>query len=316
MADADAERPDLIVDLATLTGAARVALGPEVHALFCNDDAVADGLLRASAAASDPLWRMPLWQPYRKLIDSKVADFNNVAESPFAGAIIAALYLAEFVKPSTPWAHIDMMASNTRDLPGRPEGGEATDPGVDLTLARIYLRTGGGDKAIGVLSRLVVDEPGRPEPVSLLVEAYQQAGRSDEAIRLLESTVTGQPQFYAPLGELYEQRQQWTDAADAYENRGSAYAKKGESNLAIADFSEAIRLAPEYALAYGDRGTAYYYKGDLDKAIADCTKAIRLKPDEADAYRIRGFAYYYKGDRDKAKADFAEAIRLGHHGRP
>lgn len=126
LAEADAEAPALIVDCATLTGAAKVALGPEVQALFCNDDSVADGLLRASAAASDPLWRMPLWQPYRKLIDSKVADFNNVAESPFAGAIIAALYLAEFVKPSTPWAHIDMMASNTRDLPGRPEGGEAT----------------------------------------------------------------------------------------------------------------------------------------------------------------------------------------------
>jgi len=126
LAEADAEAPALIVDCATLTGAARVALGPEVQALFCNDDAVADGLLHASAAASDPLWRMPLWQPYRKLIDSKVADFNNVAESPYAGAIIAALYLAEFVKPSTPWAHIDMMASNTRDLPGRPEGGEAT----------------------------------------------------------------------------------------------------------------------------------------------------------------------------------------------
>jgi leucyl aminopeptidase len=126
LAEADSEAPALIVDCATLTGAARVALGPELQALFCNDDAVADGLLRASAAASDPLWRMPLWQPYRKLIDSKVADFNNVADSPFGGAIIAALYLAEFVKPSTPWAHLDMMASNTRDLPGRPEGGEAT----------------------------------------------------------------------------------------------------------------------------------------------------------------------------------------------
>ena len=126
LAEADTEMPALLVDCATLTGAARVALGPELQALFCNDDAVAEGLLRAGVAVSDPLWRMPLWQPYRKMIDSKIADFNNVADAPFAGAIVAAIYLAEFVKPSTPWAHIDMYASNAKDRPGRPEGGEAT----------------------------------------------------------------------------------------------------------------------------------------------------------------------------------------------
>ena len=126
LAEADTESPVLIIDCATLTGAARVALGPELQALFCNDDAVAEGLLRAGVAAGDPLWRMPLWQPYRRLIDSEIADFNNVSEAPYAGAIVAAVYLAEFVRASTPWAHIDMMASNAKDRPGRPEGGEAT----------------------------------------------------------------------------------------------------------------------------------------------------------------------------------------------
>jgi leucyl aminopeptidase len=125
LAEADSEKPALIVDAATLTGAARVALGPDLPALFCNDEALAEGLLRAGAEEADPLWRMPLWQPYRKLIDSKVADLNNVADSPFAGAVVAALYLAEFVAPTTPWAHLDVMAWNGSARPGRPEGGEA-----------------------------------------------------------------------------------------------------------------------------------------------------------------------------------------------
>ena len=126
LAEADSENPSLLIDCATLTGAARVALGPEVQALFCNDDALADAILRASVDVADPIWRLPIWKPYRKLIDSKVADFNNVADGPFAGAIIGALYLAEFVRESTPWAHLDIMASNTKARPGRPEGGEAT----------------------------------------------------------------------------------------------------------------------------------------------------------------------------------------------
>ena len=126
LAEADSESPGLLIDCATLTGAARVALGPEVQALFCNDDALADAILRASVDVSDPIWRLPIWKPYRKLIDSKVADFNNVADGPFAGSIIGALYLAEFVRESTPWAHLDIMASNTKARPGRPEGGEAT----------------------------------------------------------------------------------------------------------------------------------------------------------------------------------------------
>jgi leucyl aminopeptidase len=125
LAEADSEQPALIVDMATLTGAARVALGPDLPALFANDDALAAALLEAGTAESDPLWRMPLWKPYRKLIDSKVADLNNVSESGFAGAVIAALYLAEFVSPQTPWAHIDTYAWNQGSRPGRPEGAEA-----------------------------------------------------------------------------------------------------------------------------------------------------------------------------------------------
>ncbi len=124
--EADQEKPELLVDCATLTGAAKIALGPEVQALFCNDDALAEALARSSAATQDPLWRMPLWKPYRKLIDSKIADFNNVASGTFAGAIIGALYLSEFVSEATPWAHLDIMASNPAAKPGRPEGGEAT----------------------------------------------------------------------------------------------------------------------------------------------------------------------------------------------
>jgi leucyl aminopeptidase len=126
LAEADSEQPDLLVDCATLTGAARIALGPELQALFCDDDTVAHGLLRAGTTVGDPLWRMPIWRPYRKLIDGKCADLNNVAQGTFAGSIIGALYLAEFVSASTSWAHLDIMAANPTAKPGRPEGGEAT----------------------------------------------------------------------------------------------------------------------------------------------------------------------------------------------
>jgi leucyl aminopeptidase len=125
LAEASTENPELLVDAATLTGAARVALGPELPALFCNDDALAAGLLTAGAAEDDPLWRMPLWPGYRRLIDSKIADLNNVSEGPQGGAITAALYLQEFVGPGIPWAHLDVMAWNNRARPGRPEGAEA-----------------------------------------------------------------------------------------------------------------------------------------------------------------------------------------------
>jgi leucyl aminopeptidase len=126
LAEASTETPAMLIDMATLTGAARVALGPELAALFCNDEALAHGLLDAAAAEADPMWRMPLWRPYRKMLDSKAADLNNVSEGPHAGAITAALYLQEFVEPGIPWAHLDVMAWNPQSRPGRPEGAEAT----------------------------------------------------------------------------------------------------------------------------------------------------------------------------------------------
>jgi len=125
LAEAATERPELLIDVATLTGAAWVALGPQMAALFCNDDGLAEALLAASAAEDDPIWRMPLWRPYRKMIDSKIADLNNVSDSPYAGAVTAALYLQEFVEPDIPWAHLDGMAWNPQSRPGRPEGAEA-----------------------------------------------------------------------------------------------------------------------------------------------------------------------------------------------
>ncbi len=125
LAAADSEKPDMIVDFATLTGAARVAVGIELAAMFCNDEGLAGDLEQAAATVQDPLWRLPLWQPYRKLLDSKVADINNVSEGGFGGAITAALYLQEFVSEETPWAHFDIMAWNTSPRPGRPVGGEA-----------------------------------------------------------------------------------------------------------------------------------------------------------------------------------------------
>ena len=125
LAEASTENPALLVDIATLTGAARVALGPELGAMFCNDDSLAAALVAAGTAEDDPLWRMPLWRPYRQLIDSKIADLNNVSEGPQGGAITAALYLQEFVDPGIPWAHLDVMAWNGRSRPGRPEGAEA-----------------------------------------------------------------------------------------------------------------------------------------------------------------------------------------------
>ena len=117
--------PGIIIDFATLTGAARAALGTDLPALFCNDDVLADGLLAAGREIADPVWRMPLHQPYRKMLDSKVADLVNSASSPYAGAITAALFLEAFVTPGVPWAHFDLMAWNLSTTPGRPEGGEA-----------------------------------------------------------------------------------------------------------------------------------------------------------------------------------------------
>jgi len=125
LAEADTGKPDLLIDCATLTGAARVALGPDLPALFANNDATAEALIRHGQAERDPVWRLPLHKGYRRGLDSKVADLNNVSVSPFAGAIYAAIFLQEFVSPGTNWAHLDLYAWNPSSRPGRPEGGEA-----------------------------------------------------------------------------------------------------------------------------------------------------------------------------------------------
>lgn len=119
------QKPDLIIDYATLTGAARIALGPDVPALFANNDDAADQVLAAGRAVNDPLWRLPLWRPYRKMLESYLADIANSGASRHAGAITAALYLERFVPETTPWLHLDTYAWNDGDRPGRPRGGEA-----------------------------------------------------------------------------------------------------------------------------------------------------------------------------------------------
>jgi leucyl aminopeptidase len=123
--EASEEGPALLVDCATLTGAARVALGPDLPALFCNDDGLAESLLRLGNGIHDPLWRLPLWAGYGDWLKSPVADMNNVSSKPLAGAIVAGLYLQRFVRAGIPWMHVDLYAWNDQSRPGRPEGGEA-----------------------------------------------------------------------------------------------------------------------------------------------------------------------------------------------
>jgi leucyl aminopeptidase len=119
------EDPALILDFATLTGAARIALGPDLPALFVNDDKLAADLLAAGDTAGDPLWRLPLWSDYADMLKSGVADINNAGEGGFAGAVTAALFLQRFVPEGTPWAHLDTFAWRPSAKPGRPKGGEA-----------------------------------------------------------------------------------------------------------------------------------------------------------------------------------------------
>jgi leucyl aminopeptidase len=123
--EASDENPSLLVDCATLTGAARVALGPDIPALFSNDDSLAEAIMRFGIEIHDPLWRLPLWPGYQDWLKSPVADTNNVASKPLAGAIVAGLYLQRFVKAGIPWMHFDLYAWNDQSRPGRPEGGEA-----------------------------------------------------------------------------------------------------------------------------------------------------------------------------------------------
>ncbi len=125
LAYASEKKPALILDFATLTGAARIALGADLPALFCNDEALAADYLAAGVAARDPLWRMPLWQPYLRHLKSNVADLANAGPSRHAGAITAALYLERFVADGLSWAHVDVYAWNDGDRPGKPAGGDA-----------------------------------------------------------------------------------------------------------------------------------------------------------------------------------------------
>jgi leucyl aminopeptidase len=136
--------PELLIDFATLTGAARVALGPDLPALFANDDELAADLLSGGEATSDPIWRMPLWKAYNELFASDIADFSNASESPFAGAVTAALFLQKFVPDTLPWAHFDTFAWRAAAKPGRPKGGDAL--GLRATWAALQARYGGETK--------------------------------------------------------------------------------------------------------------------------------------------------------------------------
>lgn len=124
LCEAASETPELIIDFATLTGAARIALGTELPAFFGNNDTIAAELIRAAEAVQDPIWRLPLHKPYRDHLNSNIADIANSSDNSYGGAISAALYLEEFIK-GCPWLHFDIMAFNTRERPGRPYGGEA-----------------------------------------------------------------------------------------------------------------------------------------------------------------------------------------------
>ena len=119
------DSPDLLIDCATLTGSARSALGSDIPALFSNSDNLANELMDYGVKRFDPVWRLPLWKNYMRLIDSKIADINNAGESNFAGSITAALFLESFIKKEIPWIHLDMYCWNLESLPGRPAGGEA-----------------------------------------------------------------------------------------------------------------------------------------------------------------------------------------------
>lgn len=146
LSEAGEHNPDLLLDMATLTGAARVALGPDLPALFCNDDSLAETLLEVSLRESDPLWRLPLWKGYAGWLRSPVADLNNISSKPMAGAVTAGLFLERFVKAGQRWAHIDTYAWNDNTRPGRPEGGDS--PGIRTVFAALDLIFGAKNGAV------------------------------------------------------------------------------------------------------------------------------------------------------------------------
>jgi leucyl aminopeptidase len=130
--------PELIVDFATLTGAARVALGPDLPALFASDDGLADEILASGKEVADPAWRMPIWDAYDEMLKSDVADLANASGSPMAGAVVAAMFLKRFVPKDIPWAHFDTYSWRDNAKPGRPKGGEAL--GLRATFAAVSER--------------------------------------------------------------------------------------------------------------------------------------------------------------------------------
>jgi leucyl aminopeptidase len=124
IAEASDAGPDMLLDFATLTGAARVALGPDIAAMFCNDEALASSIEMAARRAHEPVWRLPLWAGYDHLLEGTGCDLTNVADKPYAGAVMAALFLQRFLAGGTRWAHFDVYGWNDASRPGRPEGGE------------------------------------------------------------------------------------------------------------------------------------------------------------------------------------------------
>ncbi len=125
LTEASSEKPDLLIDFATLTGAARIAVGTDISALFTDDEKLALELVSYGQKCSDPIWRLPIYKPYRKLMDSTIADINNASSNSYGGAITAALFLKEFVGEGISWAHFDIMAWNASTSAGHPEGAEA-----------------------------------------------------------------------------------------------------------------------------------------------------------------------------------------------
>jgi leucyl aminopeptidase len=146
LAEASDAGPDILLDFATLTGAARVALGPDVAALFCNDDTLAAQIEMAARVSHDPVWRLPLYGGYDALLAGQGCDLHNVSDKPYAGAVLAALFLQRFLAPGTKWAHFDVYAWNDSGRPGRPEGGEAQclRAAYDAIARRLHIAESGG----------------------------------------------------------------------------------------------------------------------------------------------------------------------------
>jgi len=142
LALADEEAPELLIDFATLTGAARTALGPELPPFYTHDDGLADEIARIGMAVNDPVWRLPLWAPYDTLLDSKIADVNHVSSGGMAGSVTAALFLNRFVEKTRSYAHFDIYAWNPSAKPGRPEGGECQGARLTYALAKQFYPVG------------------------------------------------------------------------------------------------------------------------------------------------------------------------------